>query len=77
MTTTTTTTTGIARVWNAVAVTPTLRELVLLRRVQVNGIVKTRPNRPVRRNNNVIKVLRGSSGRTPPDDDNDGDNTAR
>ncbi len=70
---TTTTTMGIAHVWDAV--TPTPRELVLSGRVRVNSIVEMRPNRPVRRNNNVIKVLRGSGGRTPPDDD-DNDNAA-
>ena len=76
-TTTTTTTTSIARVWDAVAVTLTPRELVLLGRVRVNGIVETQPNRPVRQNNDVIEVLRGSGGRTPPDNDNNDDNTAR
>ena len=64
MTTTKTTmmTTGIARVGDAVAVTPILRELVLLGRVRVNGIVKTRPNRPVRWNDDVIDA---SPGRCP------------
>ena len=64
-TTKTMTTTGIARVRDAVAVTPTPRELVLSGRVRVNGIVETQPNWPVRRNNDVIEVLRGSGGRTP------------
>ena len=74
---TTTTTTGIVRVRDAVAVTPTPRELVLSGRVRVNGIIETRPNRPVRRNNDVIEVLQGSGGRTPPNDDDDDDNVAR
>ena len=43
----------------------------------MNGIVETRPNRPVRRNDDVIEVLRGSGGRTPPDDDDDDDDAAR
>ncbi len=72
----TTTATGIARVWDAVAVTPMPRELVLLGRVQVNGIVKTRSNQPVRRNNKVIEILWGSGWRTPPDDNDDDDNAA-
>ena len=38
--TTKTKTTGIMRVWDAVAVTPTQRELVLLGRVRVNGIAE-------------------------------------
>ena len=42
----------------------------------MNGIVETRPNRPVRRNDDVIEVLRGSGGRTPPDDDDDDDDDA-
>ncbi len=42
----------------------------------MNGIVETRPNRPVRWNDDVIEVLWGSGGRTPPDDDNDDDDDA-
>ena len=68
---------GIARVPDTVAVTPTPRKLVLSGRVRVNGIVETRPNRPVRRNNDVIEVLRGSGRRTPPDDNDDNDNATR
>jgi 16S rRNA U516 pseudouridylate synthase RsuA-like enzyme len=57
-----TTTTGIARVRDAVAGTSTPRELVLSERVRVNGIVETCPNRPVSRNDDVIEVLRGEEG---------------
>jgi hypothetical protein len=60
------TTTGIARVQDAVVVMPTPCELVLSGRVRVNGIVETLPNRPVRWNDDVIEVLRGSGRRTPP-----------